>query len=228
MKSLHKLGLISCIIVSNLASTVNAQIPAIPQIPAFLPMVDQVPASQAQPLDGVWLINTIRKKIRIQSGRAYAVDGWVHLFTLKIEPGMVVIKDILPTAAGQYSGEDLPLIGKWSARVAADRSLSVTVSTLLTPVTYKLIPVQLDNPQWYAQEMTAAGLVAPQQGYQPAQTQTYQPAPPAQYTQPPQAPVAQQPRYQAPTAPVPSTSGCAETEYDPATDTTRCYNGGGQ
>ena len=39
-----------------------AQTGQIPQIPAFLPTVDQVTASQAMPLDGTWLINTIRKK----------------------------------------------------------------------------------------------------------------------------------------------------------------------
>ena len=66
----------------------------IPQIPAFLPMMTAVPVTQAQPIDGIWTISSLGKRIRIEGGRAYAVDPWVHMFVLKIQPGMVVIKDI--------------------------------------------------------------------------------------------------------------------------------------
>ena len=204
-------------------SAVHAQVPAIPQIPAFLPTVDQVAVTQPMPLDGTWLINTIRKKIRIESGRAYAVDGWLHLFTLKIEPGMVVIKDITPTGPGQYAGQDLPLMGRWTVRVQADRSLSVSVAGALGPATYKLIPVQFDNEQWYRQEMAATGLVTPQPSYQSTQPSTYQPAPPGQAAQPVQPGNA--PVYRAP-APQPNASNCAQKEYDPVTDTVRCYSEG--
>jgi hypothetical protein len=205
-------------------SPVHAQAPAIPQIPAFLPTVDQVGATQAMPLDGTWLISSNRKKIRIEAGRAYAVDGWLHLFVLKIDPSMVVIKNITPTGPGEYSGEDLPLMGKWTAKTQADRSLSVAVAGALGTVNYKLIPMQLDNPQWYAKEMSAAGLSAPQQTFQP-QKPVYQPSPP-------NAP----PAYKPPPAgappvspsPAPTTGGedCSETVYDPATDTVSCYKGG--
>ena len=183
-------------------SPATAQTPAVPEIPAFLPMVDSVPATQAMPLDGTWLINTLRKKIRIEAGRAYAVDDWLHLFVLKIDPGMVVIKDITPTGPGAYSGQDLPLAGAWNAKVQADRSLSVSVAGLLGPANYKLIPVQLDNPQWYAQEMAAAGLNPPQQSYQPSPS-SYQPTPPPTYQPPPptyQPAQPQPPAYQPPPA----------------------------
>lgn len=152
-----------------------AQVPSIPQIPAFLPTVDQVSAFQAIPLDGTWMISSIRKKIRIEARRAYEVDSWVHLFVLKVEPSMVIIKNITPTGPGAYSGEDLPLMGKWTAKSLADRSLSVTVAAMM-PVNYKLIPIQLDNPQWYAQEMKAAGLVVPTSA--PSATPGYQFTPP--------------------------------------------------
>ena len=167
----------------SLVSPVSAQvIPQIPEIPAFLPTFDQVPATQAMPLDGTWLVSSIRKKIRIEAGRAYAVDSWLHLFTLRVEPTMVVIKNITPTAPGQYSGEDLPLLGKWKANVNADRSLSVSVAGLLGPVQYKLIPVQLDDPQWYLQEMNAAGLGVPAY-MQQSQQQSYQPSRPTNEAQ---------------------------------------------
>jgi hypothetical protein len=226
-----KLARIVCAIVLIgsvlISSPLSAQMPAVPQIPAFLPTVDQVAATQRMPLDGTWLINSIRKKIRIEAGRAYAVDSWVHLFVLKIDPGMVVIKNIVPTGPGNYSGEDLPLMGKWAAKSLADRSLSVTVAGTFGPVNYKLIPMQLDNPQWYAQEMQAAGLTVPtgapsaQPSYQFTPPGGGAPSAPPAYRPPPAgAPPASPP-------PPPATGGedCAETVYDPATDTVSCYKG---
>ena len=129
-----------------------------PGIAAFLPTVDQVAASQAMPIDGVWVVDTINKRIRIKEGRAFAIDTWLHMFVLKVQPGMVVIKDIKPLFDGEYSGDDLPLIGTWKAKLNKDRTISVTVTTNLFPVKYKLIPVELDNKKAYEKEMELAGL----------------------------------------------------------------------
>ncbi len=234
MKLQLKPILIACLIsLSSLVPAVaDAQMPAIPQIPAFLPTVDQVSASQSMPLDGVWLISSIRKKVRIQQGRVFAVDGWLHLFVLQVQPGMVVMKDLVPTGPGKYSGEDLPLMGPFTAEVQADRSLAVSVQTTLTgTIKYKLIPIQIDNPQWYAQEMQAAGLAVPKnipvsppayQFTQPGGGQAPTPAPPA-YTPP-----APQPTPPSSPASSPAEAECEEQEYDPETDTIRCYRGGGE
>jgi hypothetical protein len=219
------------VIISSvtISSPLSAQMPTIPQIPAFLPTMDQVAPSQAMPLDGTWLISSIRKRIRIEAGRAYAVDNWVHLFVLKVEPSMVVINNIIPTGPGAYSGEDLPLMGKWTAKSQADRSLSVSVAGTLGPVNYKLTPMQLDNPQWYAQEMQAAGLVVPANA--PSAPPSYQLTPPPGGSAPSAPPAYRPPPANtppaspAPTPPTPDGENCAETEYDPATDTVRCYNG---
>ena len=216
------------VLAASVCSPLSAQTPTVPQIPAFLPRVDQGAATQPMPLDGTWLISTIGKKIRIEAGRAYAYDGWLHLFVLKVEPGMVVIRNITPTGPGQYSGEDLPLMGQWSAKVQADRSLSVSVAGALGPVSYKLMPVQLDNPQWYAQEMQAAGL-SPQYGVQTggyqftqpaggAPQQGYQPAPGYTPQQPPSMPGT------APQPPAPATAACEVMQFDPRTGNTVCMD----
>ena len=147
-----------------------AQPGQIPQIPAFLPMAHTVPKAQPMPIDGTWTISSLGKRIRIEGGRAYAVDPWVHLFVLKIQPSMVVIKDIKPTGPGRYSGQDLPLMGQFDATVQADGSLGVSVAAIV-PARYTLVPVTLDNQAWFNQEMQAAGLT-------PAQPAGYQPAPP--------------------------------------------------
>lgn len=180
----NKMLLISFVLLLGITSKAAAGgVPTIPEIPAFLPTVDSVPATQAMPLDGTWLISSIGKKVRIESGRAFAIDGWLHLFTLKIAPGMVVIRNITPTAAGQYSGDDLPLLGKWNARVQANRSLAVSVAGVMGPVQYVMVPVQLDNAQWYAQEMEAAGYTVAPPAVQP-DPPVYQPTPPPPSSQP--------------------------------------------
>ena len=150
--------------------------PAHAQVPALLPMKDAVAPTQAMSLDGVWRINTINKRIRIEQGRAYAVDGWVHLFTFQIQPGMVVIQNIAPVSAGHYTGDDLPLMGKWEAKMQNDRSLAVEVAGSLGPASYQLIPVQIDNDPWYHKEMVVAGL-------NPAPL-AQQPPPPPMFLQP--------------------------------------------
>ncbi len=123
-----------------------AQAQQIPQIPAFLPMVDAVPPGERSAIDGEWRISSIGKRIRIEEGRAYAVDPWLHLFVLKIEPGMVVIKNIQSQGRGRFSGEDLPLLGKWDAERRSDGRLDVTIAGAFGPVRYQLIPIRLDRP----------------------------------------------------------------------------------
>lgn len=199
-------------------------IPQLPQIPAFLPTLDQVVATQAMPIDGTWLIPSIGKKIRIEAGRAYAVDPWLHLFVLQIQPGMVVIRNIAPTAPGTYSGEDLPLMGTFNARVQPDRALAVSVATLVGPINYKLVPMQLDNPQWFAQEMQASGVGGAAPGAPSAPG--YQPTPP------PGTPVAPPPVVRPPeplpapvdtlAEPPPPPADCTPIDIDPDTGLTIC------
>ena len=38
----------------------------IPQVPAFLPLMTEVPMAAKQPIDGEWMIGSIRKRIRIE------------------------------------------------------------------------------------------------------------------------------------------------------------------
>ncbi len=134
-----------------LALPAQAQQPA-PEVPAFLPMAHTVPQGEVTPIDGEWVVTSIGKRIRIQAGRAYALDSWLHLFVLRIQPMMVVLKDIRRTQPGQYSGQDLPLMGAWNARLGPDGTLSVSVQGALGPAQYTLMPISQDNPQAFAQE----------------------------------------------------------------------------
>ena len=170
----------------------------IPQVPAFLPSSTDVPMGQKLPIDGDWIISTIQKRIRIEGGRAYALDPWVHMFVLKIEPLMVVLKDIQRTGPGRYSGQDLPLMGPLTAALGPDGSLGVTVAGAMGTSRYSLIPVRLDDPQGFALERSGQ-YVAPPPNQAPPQQAYPQPQP-----NPAPAPAAPAPQPVAQPAPPPA------------------------
>ncbi|MCZ4303908.1 hypothetical protein O4G98_04115 [Zoogloeaceae bacterium G21618-S1] len=142
LRALIATGLIA---VSLVSTAVQAQAPQLPQIPAFLPTSASVPAGAAMDIDGEWMIDAIGKRIRIEGGRAYAVDPWLHMFVLQVQPGMVVIQNIQRVGDGRYVGDDLPLIGRFEALRDASGALNVTVASVLGAVRYQLQPVSLDH-----------------------------------------------------------------------------------
>ena len=105
----------------------------------------------------MWTISTIAKKIRIEGGRSYAVDGWLHAFTLKVRPDMVVGKNITRTGVGQFVADDLPLLAKATYQLQPDGSLAVVANTLPIPSRFTLTPVSVDDPARFAAEMRRAG-----------------------------------------------------------------------
>lgn len=112
----------------------------IPQMDAFLPYATQVPETEALEIDGDWKISTLGKTIRIEKGRAYALDPWTHALTLKIRPNMVVIKDIRQTGPTTFTGEDLPLLGTSTMTQLPDGRISVSVASI-PKYDYVLLPV---------------------------------------------------------------------------------------
>ncbi len=153
------------------AQSARAQTPVNPTVPAFLPMASAVPKTQPLAVDGTWTITSIGKRIRIEAGRAYAVDPWVHMFVLQIQPGMVVLEDLRSTSPGHYVGKDLPLMGQLKADLTPDGNLNVTVAGAFGPANYQLAPVEIDDRPWFARarsgepRLPAAGAPAPNQPY---------------------------------------------------------------
>jgi hypothetical protein len=115
--------------------------PAHAQVPALLPNKDAVPTAQAMAIDGDWRVNTIGKVIRIDRGRAYAVEGWTHAFVFKVQPDMVTIRNISQTGDDEYVGDDLPLMGKVTMKVVSPDRIEASVPGLFGPVRYTLTRV---------------------------------------------------------------------------------------
>lgn len=112
----------------------------IPQTTAFLPNKSAVTPGSRMDIDGTYTISTLGKRITIDRGRGYAVDGWTHALTLKIRPDMVTMRNIVQIDDTTYAGDDLPLLGKATFKVQPDGSIATVVSGMI-PYRYTLIPV---------------------------------------------------------------------------------------
>lgn len=199
----------------------------IPEIPAFLPDRYSEAKTNPLPVDGLWLINTIRKKIRIEAGRAYAVDGWLHMFVLRVKPDMVVMRNFTRTGAGQYRAEDLPLMGAATLQLGADGNMNVVVQGAFGPVRYQLRRLEPQYPEAFQEELAAVGY-----GTAPPATLPVA-SPPAAPVAPPQAlpgmPGTPPPAAPAPVAPLPvpapspaPPADCKPIGIDPDTGATIC------
>ncbi|MEO0690545.1 MAG: MAC/perforin domain-containing protein [Pseudomonadota bacterium] len=115
--------------------------PVSAQIPAFLPNKETVAPGEPMAIDGDWHVNTIDRVIRIERGRAYAVEGWTHAFILSVQPDMVTIRNIQQVNETEYVGDDLPMMARVTLRVVSPDRIEATVPGLLGPARYTLTRV---------------------------------------------------------------------------------------
>lgn len=154
------------------------------QVPAFLPNKSDVAKTKPMPIDGVWLVSPLGKKIRVEEGRAYALEPWVHMFVLEIKPDMVTTKDLKPVAPSKYEAYDLPVNGPSKWEVVEGGDIQATVKGPLGPANFKLIPIALDNKDWYISEMKKA-VLDPPSDYYDTSPPGYDPTPPGYEPTPP-------------------------------------------
>ncbi len=176
---------------------------------AALPRVADVPAAEVSPVDGVWRLNLNGARIRIEAGRAYALDPWQHLLLWTVQPEMVVMKSFRRMDAGRYTADDLPLAGRSSLRLTSARTLSAEVAGALGPVRFQLELVQADDPAALAGELQDAT----------------EPDAPAERTWPqtepaPEEDIDAEAAYEPPSQPAPQ--GCTPIGRDPDTGMTIC------
>ncbi len=117
----------------------------IPQTGAFLPDKSAVAPGEKMAIDGTYTISTLGKRIMIDRGRGYAVDGWTHALTLKIMPGMVTLRNIQQIDADTYQGDDLPLLGKATLTLQPDGRIDTVVAGMV-PYRYSLVPAAGARP----------------------------------------------------------------------------------
>lgn len=113
---------------------------------AALPYSHMVaPQQDAMPIDGVWTISTLNKRLKIEKGRAYAVDRWTHALFWQILPDMVVHRDIERTGVGRYVARDLSLNVKSRFTLQPDGNIKVRLSTFPFATHFVLLKETLDQ-----------------------------------------------------------------------------------
>ncbi len=130
---------------------IDSEKPWIISLGAALPNRYAIDLGAPLAIDGIWRISTNNKRLRIERGRAFAVDGWNHLLLVRVEPDQVTMVNIRPSEqgsdrAGVYLGRDILLNGDAEMRLRPDGNLDVTVGTFPFPAKFVLIREGLDNP----------------------------------------------------------------------------------
>lgn len=97
------------------------------QIPGMLPSVGQVEPSAPLPIDGMYTIREIDKRIMIEDGYIYAVDSWIHAMIFKIMPRQIIVRDIQPLHDGSFISKNLTMQGDMTIEPAPDGSLLATM-----------------------------------------------------------------------------------------------------
>lgn len=131
----------------------NSDKPWIISLGAALPNRYAVDLGAPLPIDGVWRISTNDKRLRIERGRAFAVDGWNHALLFRVEPEQVTMTDVRREEAGVYLGRDILLGGDAVMTLRSDGNLAVRVATFPFPVEFVLIREALDEPDELLEEL---------------------------------------------------------------------------
>ena len=110
------------------------------QIPAALPSVDSVAPGEATDADGTYVVSTINKRITIENGRAYVVDGWNTALIFSVQPGMVTLQNFRQTGTNTFEADDLPMMGKVVFTRQPNGTLQGVVQGAMGEAKYALVP----------------------------------------------------------------------------------------
>ncbi len=126
--------------------------PAYGQMPAAYPMKEDVAPSEVLPIDGIYRVSTLGKRIKIEQGRAYYLDPWTQAMFWRVQAGMVTLTNFSRTGAGLYVADDLPMSGKVQFTMGYDGQLNGVVHGQK----YSLKPISVANSQDFLSELTSA------------------------------------------------------------------------
>ncbi|MEM9176534.1 MAG: caspase family protein [Myxococcota bacterium] len=123
-----------------------------------LPMASEVPPGPPLPIDGVYVLEQNGKRYRVEGGRIFLLEPLV-LGPVRTDAGQVTARDLFQTGPTTYHGDDLGTGGPTTITALDDR-LTMATRTAVTVVHYTLLPVELDDAEWYAAQRASTLIVA--------------------------------------------------------------------
>lgn len=124
----------------------DSEKPWIISLGAALPNRYAVDLGEPLAIDGVWRLSTNGKRMRIERGRAFAVDGWNFGLVFKVKPEQVTMVNLRESEPGVYEGRDILLNGDSQLTLRADGNLDVRIGTFPFPTKFVMIREGLDDP----------------------------------------------------------------------------------
>jgi hypothetical protein len=103
-------------------------------------------------IDGVWVLSTNGKRVRIEDRQSFAEDSWVG-----VAHGKRLSRGIHPTGPGAYAFDDLLCGCRAEMKMAVDGTLAGVSYSLLGPVGWTLHPLYLDHPRWFQHKLHEGG-----------------------------------------------------------------------
>ncbi|MEZ5743063.1 MAG: RICIN domain-containing protein [Sphingomonadaceae bacterium] len=142
--------------------------PAQAQMAADLQDYKDVDPGQPQVIDGVWRLQELGKRVMIESGHVIALDDWLHLMAWQVSRGMVTSTDLRQSDEGEWTAYDALLKRKMTWRINKDGSIRATGGTGLFAPYFTLLPIELNYPEAFEQELAyIGGAPRPQPGPPP-------------------------------------------------------------
>jgi hypothetical protein len=99
-------------------------------------------------IDGVWILSTSGKHVRIHHGRSFADESW-----LGVARGKQLSRDIHPIGRATFGLYDLLCGCRAEMKMAVDGTLNGVSHGVFGPVGWTLTPVYLDHPEWFRHEL---------------------------------------------------------------------------
>ena len=126
-------------------------------------MQSTAPPSDAMPIDGVYRLVENGKTYRIERGRIWILEQ-LFVGPIRYDPGQLTARDLIQTASNQYQGRELTVIGPITITAEPDRLVLDIVGAVLGPLQWTFLPVEQDDPNWYAAQLQTEEILARHDG----------------------------------------------------------------
>ena len=132
---------------------------------ADLVQIDETEPGQPLPIDGIWRLRELNKKVAIEGGHVFALEGWTHLLVWAVEPGMVTSTRLRQTDRQKLIAYDALLKREMEWTVREDGTIFASGGEGLLDPKFSLEPVQLSYPEVFEAMRRGQEVVLTNEGF---------------------------------------------------------------
>lgn len=114
---------------------------------ADLMQIEETQPGQPLPIDGIWRLRELNKQVAIERGHVFALEEWMHLFVLVVEPGMVTSTKLRQTDRQKLKAYDALLMREMEWTLREDGTIFASGGEGLLAPKFSLEPIELSYPE---------------------------------------------------------------------------------